>query len=273
MAYTLVALLAACSDEPPLPPLDLPPEPASAAEEPVAVALQPAYTVVEVAHPGIVTGAVRWRGLRPRLPALAVSRRQNVCGHEQPSPVLVLGPGGGVANAVVTIEVDRGLRRATPADPPVLERRGCRFTPHVLVTTRGEPLLFRNADAILHNVDARFIDGEPWLELGLPRLGQTHAATPERTGVAHILCDAGHPWESAFVHVVEHPYVAVTGPDGAFRIEGVPSGEQTVRVWHEAWEVHGSESGRPIYGPPRTIEQRADVPPGGEVALEITLAP
>ena len=44
-------------------------------------------------------------------------------------------------------------------------------------------------------------------------------------------CDV-HPWMSAFLGVVDHPFFATTGDDGAFRFE-LPPGEYTVDVWHE----------------------------------------
>jgi hypothetical protein len=36
-----------------------------------------------------------------------------------------------------------------------------------------------------------------------------------------------------FVRVVESDFYAVTGPDGAFRLDGLPAGTWTVKVWHE----------------------------------------
>lgn len=42
-----------------------------------------------------------------------------------------------------------------------------------------------------------------------------------------------HPWMSAYVHVLEHPFFAVTGPDGTFTIEGLAPGEYELTVLHE----------------------------------------
>jgi hypothetical protein len=42
-----------------------------------------------------------------------------------------------------------------------------------------------------------------------------------------------HSWMHAWIGVLEHPYFAVTGADGAFEIKNVPSGEYTLEAWHE----------------------------------------
>jgi hypothetical protein len=39
----------------------------------------------------------------------------------------------------------------------------------------------------------------------------------------------------SYVGVVAHPYFAVSGSDGAFRITGVPAGKYPIRVWHERY--------------------------------------
>ena len=43
-----------------------------------------------------------------------------------------------------------------------------------------------------------------------------------------------HPWMSGYVHVMEHPFFAVTGEDGTFAIKGLPPGDYEVSVLHEA---------------------------------------
>ena len=42
-----------------------------------------------------------------------------------------------------------------------------------------------------------------------------------------------HPWMRAYIGVVRHPFFAVTGADGTFKIAGLPPGKYTVEAWHE----------------------------------------
>jgi hypothetical protein len=48
-----------------------------------------------------------------------------------------------------------------------------------------------------------------------------------------VVRDADHPWPTAYLAVFDHPYFAVTAPNGTFRIDGVPPGRYTLKVWHE----------------------------------------
>src|SRR5262249_41922444 len=45
-----------------------------------------------------------------------------------------------------------------------------------------------------------------------------------------LACDI-HPWMKGHIMVFDHPFFAVTGPDGSFEIRGVPAGEQNLVVW------------------------------------------
>ena len=42
-----------------------------------------------------------------------------------------------------------------------------------------------------------------------------------------------HPWEKAYVAVLDHPFFAVTDASGNFEIRGLPAGNYTLVVWHE----------------------------------------
>jgi hypothetical protein len=46
-----------------------------------------------------------------------------------------------------------------------------------------------------------------------------------------VRCDV-HPWMRLDLGVLPHPYFAVTGADGTFRLDGVPAGRYTLAAWH-----------------------------------------
>jgi len=38
---------------------------------------------------------------------------------------------------------------------------------------------------------------------------------------------------SGWIGVVDHPFFAVTGPEGKFTLKGLPPGKYTIEVWQE----------------------------------------
>ena len=47
-----------------------------------------------------------------------------------------------------------------------------------------------------------------------------------------VKCDV-HPWMASYLHVVKHPFFAVTDADGNYEIKNVPPGEYELITWHE----------------------------------------
>ena len=43
-----------------------------------------------------------------------------------------------------------------------------------------------------------------------------------------------HAWMTAYIFVSEHPFAAVTGPEGRFELKGLPPGQHVIRFWHES---------------------------------------
>jgi len=231
------------------------------------------YQVTEVGETGTVVGRVRYRGVRPRLSPFDVPRQNDVCGYSQPNPVFAAGPNAGFSDVVVWVDAEEGAAPEEPSEPPVIDQVGCRYVPHVSVIHRGQRVLFHNGDGVLHNVRAEWVDGEPWFNIGQPRQGDAAIQAAQRTGIARLVCDAGHPWMLGFVHVLDHPYHAITDGEGSFRIENVPVGSHRVRLWHASFEHLGQSSGRPIFGRPLETEAQVTVVAGTETEMNLFLAP
>jgi hypothetical protein len=179
---------------------------------------------------GVVAGVVT--AGRPRSErTLPVVKHAEVCGKQVADDRLVVGPGGGLRYAVVTIDGVRGGAAPERDVTSVLDNQACRFVPHVQVAEVGQWLELRNSDPILHNADA-WIGQEPIFNVALPP-GGVKRKPLARPGLVAIKCDVGHTWMNAFVDVAEHPYHTVTDAYGAYEIREVPPGSYTLRVWHE----------------------------------------
>jgi hypothetical protein len=211
---------------------------------------------LHAASPGNVTGTVTLAGAPPARPPLEVFKHREVCGSTVPDDRLVVGPGGGVRYAVVTVEGVRDGRKPERDLTHVLDNRECRFQPHVLVAEVGQWLEIRNSDPILHNADAR-LGSETLFNVALPP-GRQVRRPLARAGRIALTCDVRHTWMSAVVVVSEHPYHTVTDAYGAYEVGDVPPGTYTLRVWHE------------LLG---TMERPLEVEAGGTTRLDVAYAP
>jgi plastocyanin len=189
------------------------------------------YTGGPVDNGGTVRGTVRLQGTAPRLAAHNVTKSANVCGNTAPNEDIVTGSGGALANAVVWID---GIQQGAPVQRRniTLDQQRCRYVPHVAATTQGSQLTVTSSDDTLHNVHA-YRGNATAFNLAVPVKGMRVNRPLSQTGVLRFQCDAGHTWMSAFVHVFDHPYFAVTGNDGSFSLPDVPAGTYTLKVWHE----------------------------------------
>jgi uncharacterized protein (DUF2141 family) len=179
---------------------------------------------------GVLAGTVTVQGAPPARPPLQVYKNKEVCG-DVPDDGLVVGPGGGLRYALVTVDGVRGGKKPERDATVVLDNRGCRFEPHAQVAEVGQWLLLRNSDPILHNADAR-IGQETIFNVALPP-GRELRKPLVRPGLVAVTCDVRHTWMKAFVAVADNPYHTVTDAYGAYEIRDLPPGSYTVRVWHE----------------------------------------
>ncbi|MBI2157669.1 MAG: hypothetical protein HYU26_12320 [Candidatus Rokubacteria bacterium] len=217
-----------------------------------------AYEVSAVTDGGTVTGTIRFAGTPPKLDPIPVNKNRDVCGGQQASEALVLGPDRGVRGGVVMVEgVARGKRGAGDV---ILDNAKCLFVSHVTAVAPGDRVRVRNSDAILHNTHG-FLNRTTVFNLALPTKDQMIDITRRlaKPGVVRVLCDA-HPHMFAWLVVHDSPYVTVTDARGAFRIADVPAGTWKVTLWHAGFRPKGADKdGRPLYDEPRTVTREVTI--------------
>jgi hypothetical protein len=146
--------------------------------------------------------------------------------------VVLRSADGGLANAFVQVQ---GKFPATPAPPtPVtIDQKGCMFIPRVSGAQVGQVLKITNSDPTAHNLHS--LSTKNGFNISQPNAGMMYTFQLKSEDlVMRIKCDI-HAWMVTYVGVASHPYFAVSGADGAFRITGAPAGKYPIRVWHERY--------------------------------------
>jgi hypothetical protein len=176
----------------------------------------------------------------------------------------------GIANAFAYVidpktgnpEAERALLEKAPF--VTLDQKGCRFVPHVVALHKSQTLMVKSRDSVPHN--ARFgalLNGGANRVIG-PKGFFTVDFTEGEKAPIPVVCDI-HTWTKAYLMVFDHPFFAVTKPDGSFEIAGVPAGKQRIVVRQESvgYVTRGGEKGVEI-----------EVVPNGVVDLgEVRLVP
>jgi plastocyanin len=129
--------------------------------------------------------------------------------------------------------------------PVEMKSQGKKFVPRVVAVEKSSEVDFPNVDSIYHNVFS--VSPSNRFDLGLYRSGGSKAKKFEAEGVVRVYCNI-HPQMVGFVLVADSDFIAVTGPDGAFRFENVPAGMWELRAWQE----EGGEARAGVVVHPRT---------------------
>ena len=146
----------------------------------------------------------------------------------------IISENGGIKDVFVYIKNPPEGDYAPPAEQAVIDQIGCRYVPHVLGVMTGQEISVENSDPTLHNVrgiarsNRPFNNSQP--EGAKPRIKKFDKA---EMGI-RLKCDI-HPWMTAFIFAMDHPFFAVSDDTGAFAITGLPDGEYTVVAWHEKY--------------------------------------
>ncbi len=170
---------------------------------------------------------------------------------------LIVGAGGGIANAVVSIPAIAKGAPLAPLKDVKFDQKNCDYTPHVLAFPVGSTVDIVNSDGILHSVRTES-KRNPALDMAQPPFKRVIVVAPLKyPELIDVSCDA-HNWMHGWWFVAGNPYYAVTDGKGNFTIKDVPPGTYTLEVWQEKLG---------------TQTRKVTVEPGKTVTVDFTMAP
>jgi plastocyanin len=173
---------------------------------------------------GTIEAEVKYNGA-PVVEKLKVNKDTEQCGTETTLEKVAVGGNKGLANAVVSVPGVKGASKAKA----VIDQKGCKFVPHVVVMQPGE-IDIKNSDGILHNIHT-YSTANPSINKAQPKFKKTMTEKFEKPEVVKVTCDV-HSWMLGWVAVVPGP-AGVTDNNGVAKVENVPAGKHKVEVWHE----------------------------------------
>ena len=186
-----------------------------------------------------IAGKVSLAGAAPAMETLKMDA-DNYCKTAHPATVKsqeVVDNDGALQWAIVYVKsgLPASASYPVPAEPVTLDQIGCMYTPHVFGVRAGQKVKIVNSDATLHNihplpaVNAQF-------NMGMPIKGMTMDKVFDKPELPpfHIKCDV-HKWMSSYCGVFSHPFFAVTGADGTYKLTGLPAGTYVIESWQEKY--------------------------------------
>jgi hypothetical protein len=212
-----------------------------------------AYEVGPVADGGTVSGKILFRGAAPAPRKMLITKNTEVCGTGEREIVEVAVKNGALANAAVVVEgIARGKPWSAQLQKPLLDQKGCRFLPPMLLVRKGGELDIQNSDPVLHNIHSYEIIGtarRTLFNFGQPNQGQrlSKPVNVRRGELIKLECDA-HDFMHAWMFAAASPYATLSGEDGAFSLGEVPPGTYKVRAVHPVLGVREAEVTVPAKG-------------------------
>lgn len=196
---------------------------------------QKQYTTIDWANAGTISGTIHYTGKAPK--RIPIDMAQD--------PVCSLAPtnlteqyvvdNGGLENVFVYIKVGLGDKAYAPLSKPVvMDQKGCRFVPHVMGATVGQPVEFTNSDGTMHNVHMiPTVSANQSVDISQ---GPNSPGVTRRFSAPELMIPVrcnNHPWMEGFINVTGNPFFAVSADGGHFTIKGVPPGTYTIATDHE----------------------------------------
>lgn len=154
---------------------------------------------------------------------------------------VVTPEGTPLPTAIVTATpIGQGPRAAKPGTKAVMLQEGKQFLPFVLPVQVGTLVEFPNHDPFRHQVYS--FSPAKTFELKLYGSSVVGTATFDKEGIVPLGCNI-HDNMLAYIYVVGTPYFAATAQSGDSKLDQLPPGDYTVKVWHPNQKAGQGEAG------------------------------
>ena len=191
------------------------------------------YREVELTEAGRLEGEVRLESTAPDT-LVVVTRNVDLCG-ERVAEGAIVAPRGGLMNVVVWLSDAREGKPLPDSRRFEVTNLRCRLEPRVQGVIVGGTLNVKSADPVVHETVIRVSGSREPIET-VTQNGDGQVVPLEKVLARpvrlELLCRT-HPWTQGWIHVFDHPYFAVSAPNGRFVLDSIPPGEYTMRTWHE----------------------------------------
>jgi len=136
--------------------------------------------------------------------------------------------------SVVYVDAIPGKSFPAPEQHALIDQRGLKFNPQLIVVLVGTTVDFQNSDSVQHNVFWPSVGGnkKEAHNLGTWPKGDKKSFKFTQPGVVPLLCNV-HPEMSGYLVVSPTPYFVETDSSGVYKIDNVPDGKYNVTAWHE----------------------------------------
>jgi hypothetical protein len=187
---------------------------------------------------GSIAGKVNFQGQPPKFKPIQMDA-DPVCAAMHSGPVMpdvvVVNPNGTLRNVFIYVKSGlEGKNFAVPKEPVELDQVGCLYKPHVLGIQARQDLKVVTSDNTTHNIHPLPKVNREW-NVSQPPKAEPIIRSFSRPEVSIPVKCNQHPWMRAYIHVVGHPFYAVSGDDGSFTIRGLPPGEYEIEAVHEEY--------------------------------------
>lgn len=196
----------------------------------------PAAAAIDPASAGSITGKVSFTGEKPAskpismdaVPACASQHKGAI-----PAEDTIVNANGTLKNVFVYVKAGLPVRQwPAPKTPVQLDQKGCIYAPRVVGLMVGQDLEISNNDPSMHNVHPLPKNNKEWNTSQAPKGEKIVKQFEKEEIMIRFKCNV-HPWMTAWIGVVSHPFFAVTSEDGTFKLDGLPPGDYTLEAWHE----------------------------------------